>query len=415
MENYNILVKIKQILKELVPNKDIRTNIPPLDFVVSLIFSYIGDSKTSSLASIRREMKSNSNKNISRSSFWERLSSKRLKNFLYAVVSALMTELSMKTVNGNDLLTALGVIQIQLVDSSSISLWDGAKEDYPGTRTTAGIKWHACFDLLTGVMNWFQFTPTATNDSKCFPKQDLEKKLTIFDLGYWDFGLLRKIDLANGFFLSRLKSNTVIQIKEVISGMSNNHVGMFLKSIPFHYKRGNIIEFIGEKKYKKEILNYRVIGFWNVSERVYHWYITNLKVSANVIYPLYRLRWQIELIFKGCKRSLNAERLTSNQSNIIESLLLASIAAHLISTTVLSLGSKHINEEQKLAISFQRIAKVSVILAKNFLLFFTNPSKKYLEILIRKIILFSNEIFDPNYQKRKTSLARLKLALEKIE
>jgi len=36
---------------------------------------------------------------------------------------------------------------------------------------------------------------------------------------------------------------------------------------------------------------------------------------------------QIELIFKACKQSLNANRLTSNNTNIIENLLLASIAA----------------------------------------------------------------------------------------
>jgi len=416
MKNHNILVRIKQTLIELIPSKDSRTNISPLDFVVSLIFCYISDSKTPSLESIRREMKSILNQNICKSSFWERLSRQRLKNFLYIVVSGLIVELSNKTLNGIDLLTSLGVIQILLVDSSSISLWDGAKEDFPGTRTTAGIKWHACFDLLSGVMTWFKLTPTSTNDSQRFPElKDIAKKLFIFDLGYWSFDLLQSIDLANGFFLSRLKSNTVIQVKEVVFGMSKIQVGMFLKSIVFKNKRGNVIEFIGEKEHKKEFLNYRVIGFWNPSERVYHWYITNLKVSAFAIYPLYRLRWQIELIFKGCKSSLNANRLTSNQSNIIESLLLASIAAHLVSTTILHVGINQMNDKQKLAISFQRIAKISAILSKNFLLFFINTSKEYLEILINKIFLFSNEIFDPNYKNRNSSLAQLKLALESIK
>lgn len=64
MENHNILVKIKQTLIELIPSKDSRTNISPLDFVVSLIFCYIGDSKTPSLESIRREMKYNLNQHI---------------------------------------------------------------------------------------------------------------------------------------------------------------------------------------------------------------------------------------------------------------------------------------------------------------------------------------------------------------
>ncbi len=68
---------------------------------------------------------------------------------------------------------------------------------------------------------------------------------------------------------------------------------------------------LAEKVHNGETLACRVIGFWNPSEKCYHWYMTNLKVYAYVIYPLYRIRWQIELIFKACKNSLNANQITS--------------------------------------------------------------------------------------------------------
>ncbi|MGK5093574.1 IS4 family transposase [Deltaproteobacteria bacterium TL4] len=413
MKDDNILEKIKQSLKAIIPTQDSRTKIGPFDFIVNLIFCYLGDSKTSSLESIRKQMKSNLNQDISKSAFWERLSRKRLKNLLRNVVSTLIVQLATTALFGIDLLTGLGVSQILLVDSSSISLWDGAKEDFPGTRTTAGIKWHACFDLLTGVLAWFQLTPTSTHDRKCFPEvETLKGKLIIFDLGYWDLGLLLAIEQAKGFFLCRLKTNTVIYIKEVLSGMSKNHVGQSINSIKFKIKRGNIIEVVGKKKYKNDILVYRVIGFWNPSERIYRWYITNLTAPAAVIYPLYRLRWQIELIFKSCKQSLNTNRLTSNHSNIIESLMLASIAAHLISTPLLHIGINQLDEDQQLAISFQRISKVAVVLARDFVMFFIHSSKRYLQGLIQKIILFADEIFDPNYKHRETSLMLLNRMLQ---
>ena len=131
------------------------------------------------------------------------------------------------------------------------------------------------------------------------------------------------------------------------------------------------------------------------------------------MYPLYRLRWQIELIFKACKNSLNANQITSGEENIIDSLLLASIAAHLSSCTLLNMGIEQLEEEKQGAISFQRVAKVAVVLARDFIMFLLNSSREHVDNLLHKIRLFANEIFDPNYKKRETSLMRInRLLLE---
>ena len=47
-----------------------------------------------------------------------------------------------------------------------------------------------------------------------------------------------------------------------------------------------------------------------------------MKVAPTVIYPLYRLKWQVELIFKGCKSSLNADHMTSRNPLISENSVL---------------------------------------------------------------------------------------------
>ncbi len=129
----------------------------------------------------------------------------------------------------------------------------------------------------------------------------------------------------------------MIYVREVIQGLSKGVIGSLL-SLDLSRKRGNIIEVITEKIYQGNTWRHRVIGFWNPVEKSYHWYVTNLTAAAYLIYPLYRLRWQIELIFKACKNSLNANEITSQAENIIESLLLASIAAHRRAPTLLSIG-----------------------------------------------------------------------------
>jgi hypothetical protein len=168
MNEKNPLVILKQCFEKIVPSKDARTTINPLEFIVSLVFSYLGDSKTFSLEAIRRSMISYLNKSISRSAFWERLAGDRLKKLLRLVVAELMVQLTGSGITGAHLLEQLGVTAVWLVDASSITLCDEAKNHFPGTRTAAGIKWHAGFDLLTGLLTWFELTPTATHDRKCW-------------------------------------------------------------------------------------------------------------------------------------------------------------------------------------------------------------------------------------------------------
>jgi IS4 transposase len=103
----------------------------------------------------------------------------------------------------------------------------------------------------------------------------------------------------------------VIRLKKVIQGLDKGAIGQSLLALDLSRKKGNLIEVIVEKIHQENTLRYRVIGFWNPVEKDYHWYITNLTAAAYLIYPLYRSRWQIELIFKACKNSLNADEITS--------------------------------------------------------------------------------------------------------
>ena len=54
MATRNTLEVLKQCFEEVVPRHDKRTTIAPLSFVVCLVYTYLGDSKTFSLEAIRR-------------------------------------------------------------------------------------------------------------------------------------------------------------------------------------------------------------------------------------------------------------------------------------------------------------------------------------------------------------------------
>ena len=290
------------------------------------------------------------------------------------------------------------------------------KKNYPGSRTHAGIKWHFCFDLLSGSLKWFDFSATSKHDSKFFPPFELLKGvLIIFDLGYWDYSLLVSIKDAGGYFLSRVKTNSSIKIHEVISGISPLHAGKKLSALSFKRRGNEVVELIGSIVVDKIEHHFRLVGFWNPEEKRYHWYITNLKIIAKVLYTLYRLRWQIELIFKGHKGSLQVDQIPSNNNNIIQSLLLSSTAAHIAASAVLELELSNITKEKKEAFSYQRLFIILKLLSNDFVKYLLSRSRKPFEALMSKIKLLSNEIFDPNYKKRKTSLGKFLQELRDIE
>ncbi|MGK5094691.1 hypothetical protein WDW89_22105, partial [Deltaproteobacteria bacterium TL4] len=73
----------------------------------------------------------------------------------------------------------------------------------------------------------------------------------------------------------------------------------------------------------------------------------------------------------------------------------------------LRVGSAKLNKEQQLAFSFQRISKIAVVLANDFVNFFLQSTKRAFDELVEKIRFFAKELFDPNYHHRETSLMRV--------
>jgi len=180
VEKDNILDVFKQIFEQVIPAQDKRTKLFHLEFISGFIFFFLGDTKTFSLEAIRRFMICTFEIRISKGAFWERLSRNRLKNILHDMLAELMKKIPSLAIVGEEILDKLKVTSILLMDSSSITLWDGSKKSYPGTRTSAGIKWHACFNLLSGKMEWFSTTATSVHDRKCFPSVESLKGKLIF-------------------------------------------------------------------------------------------------------------------------------------------------------------------------------------------------------------------------------------------
>ena len=128
------------------------------------------------------------------------------------------------------------------------------------------------------------------------------------------------------------------------------------------------------------------------------------------MYPLYRLRWTLERVFKSSKRSCSFnldKRMTSNNATIIESLVLSSLIASFSASVVMQLGSQHLSSQQALAISCQRVAHIVVQLATDFIRYIARSTRGAAKRLADKIQLFAPEMFEKNHQHRPPSLIRV--------
>lgn len=407
-----ILAQIQCCFKSHHSQADKRAKIQSLEFISALVLGFVKDNHRRTLATLRRNVVDLTGKALGRSTFWERMATPKLNALLSRLLHSLLTQVCVTVGVQTSILSALKVKRVFLLDSTSCTLPEGAKKQFPSPRSAvipASIKAHLLFDLLGGNCRWFDLSPATVHDRKGFPSFPLlAGSLIIFDLGYWDGNLFKDLHEAGVFFLTRVKSNAKLRIIEVISGLPVTCVGYGIHSALVEMNRGDIVEAKAEFALEGfTSFSARVVGFWNSKEQKYHWYATNLSTSAKLLYPLYRLRWQLELFWKGWKGCFHLDEISTSHTTIIKNLMLLGLITGLIAgsiaVSVLSTQPKEIQAAR----SVQRACFAICHLDHELFNFICHISKNTKNALFEKLQLFLSELYDPNYQRRPTSVQRV--------
>ena len=258
---------------------------------------------------------------------------------------------------------------VQIVDSSTVSLPDKLEKRHKGlggTNAKAAIKIQVVFSIIRRAFKVIEILKATGNDSDKtvdLAAKLLAMELIIFDLGYYNAKAFRDIDERGAFFISRVKANTVfyeenlekanryIKIdisKELklykksvdkwiyIGGTSSNRMKVRLVAIrlPNHIAAERIRKARKKAKTKGRDLTKDEIHLlaWNVM-------ITNVPedmLKAETICELYRIRWQVELIFKCWKGCFGIDEMNNVGDKYFECIMYGRLIVITLMTAIYS-------------------------------------------------------------------------------
>ena len=340
--------KLQRMARESGAQKR-RRKIDIVAFFWTLLLGF-GIGKKRSIAELRRTYENRTGTAIEESSFYDRFTPGLVK-WLKMILGDVIIHIG----EGSQRLKGRleGYRDLLLIDSTVIRLHDLLKGAFAGCRTNhskAAAKLHVVMSVKKASATQVQLTPERTNDRRPYKRigKWVKDRLLLFDLGYFSYELFTRIDERGGFFISRLKTNAnplVISKNLTWRGNSRSVVGKSLQEALIGLKR-DVLDVMVEVTFKRRKYRgrrrqdkrvFRVVAVRNKQAQTYHMFITNIPPEAldgKEIAETYRLRWQVELLFKELKTHYRLDQLPSSKRPVVEALvytaILTLIASHVL-------------------------------------------------------------------------------------
>ncbi len=215
-----------------------------------------------------------------------------------------------------------GAEMLRLIDATPIPLdelvtwakWNGR---------TRGLKLHVVYDPAADQPQRIAITPATVNDVEVGQEAPIEAGATyIFDKAYCSYAWWTRINEAGAFFVTRRKQNARYKLVRRRSLRRRKGDG-------FTIIDDAEVKLASKGNAKLAIPMRRVRVKRDNGARIT--LITNdLKRSAVEIAALYKMRWQIELLFRWIKQHLKIKKFLGRSQNAVCLQLIAAMIAYLL-------------------------------------------------------------------------------------
>ena len=260
--------------------------------------------------------------------------------------------------------------QVKIFDSSTISLFKDimgcvGRNPKNGKRK-GGIKVHTVVNADETVPNLVWFSEAKTHDHNFLKKLKCdENTIYVFDKGYNDYKAFAHFTAQKTGFVTRIKDNASYRKVEELDVEERIHNGVL---------KDEIIEIDVKKDREITHLRLRKVTFYDrVNKREFE-FLTNLfELRADLIAALYKIRWQIELLFKQLKQNFPLKYFLGDNENAIKIQIYCVLIVNLLLTVI----KKKLKRSWAFSnlVSFCKIHLFNYI---NLMRFLENPEKDWI-------------------------------------
>lgn len=230
--------------------------------------------------------------------------------------------------------------RIELQDGTSFAVKSTLSKHFPGRFTKvspAAVELHVTLDLMSEQPSCIVLTPDTDSEAQYLPAADtLENCLVMGDRGYFKKAYLREVDQHGGFFIVKGKANMTPTVITAVTADGVKHKrweNKYLKDIKAKLSKTQPMDMEVEWADKAGPIRCRMIVSWSPETKAYQYLLTNLprdEFSLNDILDAYRLRWQIELLFKDWKSHSNLHGFDTSNPYLAEGLIWAALCAAIL-------------------------------------------------------------------------------------
>jgi len=262
--------------------------------------------------------------------------------------------------------------QIEIFDSTTISLFKDILKCVGRNPTNGkkkgGIKVHTVINVDETVPKIIWFTEAKKSDHFLLKKLKLDSNtIYVFDKGYNDYKAFKLFNENQTGFVTRIKDNAVYET------IQNNKIEEHIHS---GVLEDQIIEITVKENSTESKLKLRKVRFYDrVLKREFE-FLTNLfELRADFVAAIYKLRWQIELLFKQLKQNFPLKYFLGDNENAIKIQIYCALIANLLMTVI----QKTLKKSWAFSnlVSFCKIHLFNYIHLLNFL---ENPDKDWQEL-----------------------------------
>jgi hypothetical protein len=308
--------------------------ITPYRLAVSLLAS-CATMRVESLADIQRCFNALFGTTVAYKPFHNQLAKWRFGGFMRELVSVILEQWVVRVLSVGTRGAFSEFRRIVIQDGSSFAVKDALCKHYPGRfkhKGPAAVELHVTMNLLDESVSRVVLTPDTHPERPELPApQELAGDLLLADRGYFDVEYLRLLDAAGASFVVRGYTSINPMVLDAFApdgARLKRLCGKRLKDnrLP---KKGTLDLDVawgtGERTFRT-----RVLASWNPAKREYRFLVTNLarnQYTPEQVAQAYRLRWQIELLFKEWKSYANLHAFDTRNATLAEGLIWAAIAA----------------------------------------------------------------------------------------